>query len=194
MSSFEFFFTLYGLVLGLSVVEVVSGFTRLVYDARSVRVGWLTPLLAIVILTDLCGFWMNAYLIFQDKPLNYLTTVIALAASSLYYVAAAGVFPKDFVAEPDLDAVFLRHRRLTLPCLAVAGLVMFELIPSMEPGGFAKRVAFWRDLEASWQPIVFFLCIPAIMAVRDKRLLIALLILMGGVNIASYDTLMPFWR
>jgi hypothetical protein len=44
---FGFFFTFYGLILGLSVVELVVGASRMVDQGHRLRVGSLTPTLAI---------------------------------------------------------------------------------------------------------------------------------------------------
>lgn len=191
MSAFEFFFTLYGLVLGLSVVEIVAGVARLVHDSRGVRIGVLTPLVALALLTDLCGFWLSAYHLYNDRPLDYVVIVFSLGAASLYYLAASVVFPRDFGQEPDLDAVYMRHRRLVLIGIAVAGLVMFELLPALTPADRAARIAFWRDLSQSWQPLVFFACIAAISLTRNKPANIALLLLLLVVNVASYVRLSP---
>lgn len=186
MSAFEFFFTLYGLVLGLSVVEVVAGISRLVHDSRGVRIGVLTPLLAFVLLTDLCGFWLSAYRLYSDRPLDYVVIVLSLGAASLYYIAASVVFPRDLLREPDLDAVYMRHRRLVMIGIAVAGLVMFEAIPVLTTAGRADRFAFWRDLSQSWQPLVFFSCVAAISLTRNKLANIGLLLLLLSVNVASF--------
>ncbi len=191
MSAFEFFFSLYGLVLGLSVVEIVSGFARLAHDARGVRIGLLTPVLALLLLTDLCGFWLSAYHAYNDRPLDYTVVALALGASALYYVAASVVFPRDVAREPDLDEVYLRHRRLVMLSIAAAGIVMFELVPSLTTEGRAFRLAFWTDLSASWQPLVFFACIPAILLTRRKGANLALMLLMLGVNVASFLRLPP---
>lgn len=191
MSPFEFFFSLYGLVLGLSVVEVVSGFARLAHDSRGVKVGLLTPVLALLVLTDLCGFWLTAYQSYSDRPLGYGVIVFALGASALYYVAASVVFPREFRDEPDLDEVYLRHRRLIMVCIATAGIVMFELIPSLTPEGRAYRFAFWTDLSQSWQPLVFFACMPLIILTRRKAANLALLLVMLSVNITSFLRLPP---
>lgn len=191
MSPFEFFFTLYGLVLGLSVVEVVSGFARLAHDARGVRIGLLTPVLALLLLTDLCGFWLGAYQAYSDRPLGYGVIVLALGASALYYVAASVVLPRDFGREPDLDEVYLRHRRLVMVCVAAAGLTMFELIPSLSAEGRAARLDFWTDLSLSWQPMIFFACIPPILLIRRKAVNLALLLVMLGVNVTSFLRLPP---
>lgn len=186
MSAFEFFFSLYGLVLGLSVVEIIGGVARLTHDAKGVRIGLLTPVLIGVLLTDLCGFWVTAYLIYNDKPLNYLVIVLSLFAASLYYLAASIVLPRDLSQEPDLDEVYLRHRRLIMACIAVAGLVMFEFIPSLTPAGFAQRLAFWTNLSHCWQPLTFFACIAAIMLTRNRSVNLGLMVLMLSVNVASF--------
>lgn len=100
MSAFEFFFSLYGLVLGLSVVAVVSGFTGLAHDRQGVKVGWLTPMPAALMLLNLAWFWVSAYRRFQDHELSYVVLVFTLGAASLYYIAASLVFPRDFAREP----------------------------------------------------------------------------------------------
>jgi hypothetical protein len=76
LSAFEFFFTLYGLVLGLSVVEIVAGISRLAHDSRGVRIGVLTPLLALALLTDLAGFWLSARPVSTMSPPRSCSPVI----------------------------------------------------------------------------------------------------------------------
>lgn len=178
MSAFEFFFTLYGLVLGLSVVEVVSGFARLAHDRRGVKVGWLTPLLAVLMLLDLASFWVSAYGKLQDHELTYSVLVIALTISALYYVAASVVFPRDFKAEPDFDAVFLRNRRLVMTALILCGLIAFELLPWLTAEGRAARIAAWTDPARAWIPLLFLIPAVAVMLGKDKRILLALMVLM----------------
>lgn len=60
MSDFEFFFSFYGLILGLSVAEIASGIARTVHERGEVRVGWLTPMLAVFVSLDVAGFWVVA--------------------------------------------------------------------------------------------------------------------------------------
>ena len=50
MSAFEFFFSFYGLLLGLSVAELVGGFARVLHEKQRIRFGWLTPMLGIFVL------------------------------------------------------------------------------------------------------------------------------------------------
>ncbi len=69
MSDFEFVFSLLGLLLGFSLVEVLGGLARLIEaQLRAVklgaagqaearfRAGWLTPLLGLFVMLDLISF------------------------------------------------------------------------------------------------------------------------------------------
>ena len=53
MTPFEFFFSFYGLVLGLSLTVMATGAARAFKHHKSVRVGWLTPLLATFVALDI---------------------------------------------------------------------------------------------------------------------------------------------
>ena len=70
MTQFEFVFVLYALVLGLSMVELLSGFGRAMEykfareaERKEFHIGWLTPLLAVFVLLDLISFWIFAWVI-----------------------------------------------------------------------------------------------------------------------------------
>lgn len=191
MSAFEFFFTLYGLVLGLSVVEIVSGFARLAHDRRGVRIGWLTPMLAALMLLDLAWFWVSAYRRFQDYELSYAVLVITLAMSSLYYVAASVVFPRDFDREPDFDAVYMRHKRLVFSILLTVGIVVFDLVPMLSAEGRAQRLAYWSDFGALASQLLWFVVIPIAIFSRSKRVNLAVLAILIGQHLLSVLRTLP---
>jgi hypothetical protein len=186
VSAFEFFFSLYGLVLGLSVVEIVSGFARLAHDRRGVKVGILVPMLALLMLLDLANFWVSAYARLQASELSYAVLVVALGISALYYVAASVVFPRDFAAEPDFDAVYLRHRRLVMGVLIATGLLAFEALPLLIGGGASARLFVWSDPLSEWQTIAFIACALAVMVVKNKLANLALLALLMAPYVYNF--------
>ena len=57
MDAFNFAFSLFAIILGLSLVEVLTGFSRALRHRRVVHLGWLTPLLALFVMLDLTSFW-----------------------------------------------------------------------------------------------------------------------------------------
>jgi hypothetical protein len=61
MSSFDFFFSLFGLILGLSVAVVISGMTDILRERHRLPIGWLTPMLGLSLLFDLTTQWVNSW-------------------------------------------------------------------------------------------------------------------------------------
>lgn len=122
VSAFEFFFSFYGLLLGLSVAALVSGFAQVLHERERVRFGWLTPMLAAFVALDVATFWGQAWVIFRGAPFNLALLTAGLVIAATFYVAASVTFPR-LTAEGvndriDLDEHFWRHRRLVFGCVA----------------------------------------------------------------------------
>lgn len=178
-------------MLGLSVVEILSGFARLAHNRSGVKVGVLVPMLAVLMLLDLANFWINAYERLQTYQLSYSILVISLVISSLYYVAASVVFPRDFSAEPDFDQVYFRHRRLVIGILVGAGILAFELLPWLTAEGRAIRWAFWRDPAQAWLPLTFFAGAIGIIISRRKAVNIACLCVLFAPYLYGFAVSLP---
>lgn len=128
MSDFEFVFSLFGLMLGFSLAELLSGLVRSLKGRRAVRLGWLTPLLALFVMLDLTSFWANAWDNRALIPARYGFLVLGLVATGLYYFAASLVFPERDEEVADLDAHFYARRRAIL---IVVGLCNFMLLVAL---------------------------------------------------------------
>lgn len=154
MSAFEFFFSFYGLLLGLSVAELVGGFARVLHRRRAVRLGWLTPLLAIFVAVDIATFWNQAWAIFRFAPFSLALLVMGLVVASVFYVAASVTFPQRESGEAltDLDTHFWLHRRTVFLCVMIANLIIagvFFAITAIsgELGSLTLPPLFWIGLS-----------------------------------------------
>lgn len=141
MSDFEFFFSFYGLLLGLSVAELVGGFARVLHERHRVRFGVLTPLLALFVALDVATFWSQAWTIFRGAPFNLALLFLGLVVAATFYVAASVTFPRvtaEGVADRiDLDSHFWEQRRLVFSCILAANLIIgavFIALMSAHPG------------------------------------------------------------
>jgi hypothetical protein len=140
MSDFEFIFALFGLLLGLSIAEVLGGVARAI-EARlrpgtPVRIGWLTPLLGTFVMLDLLSFWQAAWVVRGAVAVSGKTLMAVTAFASAYYLAARLVFPRDIDEQPDLDAYFFRVRRIVIGvlfALLLSQLVFYADIPAIAP-------------------------------------------------------------
>lgn len=123
MSVFEFSFTFYGLVLGLSVVELVAGVARTAHGGGRFRVGWLTPLLAIYLALDVATFWNQSWVMNQHAPYSYTMLVLGLTSAGLFYIAASLAFPREPEDGYDLTEHFWKHRRMIFGMVLAANLL-----------------------------------------------------------------------
>lgn len=145
MSTFEFSFTFIGLVAGLAVVELVAGVGRLVQEGHRIRVGWLTPLLAIFMVIDVATFWNQSLILNQNAPYSIALLLLGLTTSGLLYLAATLVFPREIEQGLDLDAHYWRHRRLIFSLVVAAKMLNFS-VAAMLIGAQAPE-ALWGFLR-----------------------------------------------
>ena len=140
MSDFEFLFALYGLMLGLSIAEVLSGLARSIEERLqsrpTLRIGWLCPLLAAFVLLDLLSFWSAAWTVRAQVTVSGESLMLVTAFASAYYLAARLVFPRDLQPLQDLDEHFFRIRRIVLGillALLVAQMAYYASLPTIQP-------------------------------------------------------------
>lgn len=123
MSAFEFFFSFYGLLLGLSVATIATGVATSVQHRKKITIGWLTPLLALFVGLDIASFWDSAWVNFRHLPFSYGLLVAGLAIALVYFIAASLVFPHDLDDGQSLDDHFWANKKVVL-LLTVAANVM----------------------------------------------------------------------
>jgi len=140
MSDFEFIFALFGLLLGLSLAEVLGGLAKAI-EARlrpgsTIRIGWLTPLLGAFVILDLLSFWQAAWVV-RDVVLVSGKALMAITVfAGAYYLAAHLVFPREVDEQPDFDAHFFRVRRIVIGVMLVlllSQLAFYASIPTIAP-------------------------------------------------------------
>src|SRR5690349_1755917 len=103
MDNFSFVFSLFGLLMGLALAEVIGGFGSALELRHKIRIGFLSPLLGLLIAFDLTSSWMVSW---QDRaaiPVNFLSLAGGLIIFGTYYLIAQLAFPDDLDKWPDLD-------------------------------------------------------------------------------------------
>ena len=168
MTSFEFAFSLFGLLLGLSVAEVMSGFARVLRARHKIHLGWLTPLLGILLMVDLVTFWSNAWDMRAVIPPSFEALLYGTVIAAVYFLAASLVFPVALDEWPDLDAYFLRHKGQVMAGVITANLMVL-----------LARVLLYGNIFTSWTsvavPIVYTGTALVLLRSADKRTCLVLL-------------------
>lgn len=179
MSAFEFFFSFYGLVLGLSVTVIATGIARAFKHRKTVPVGWKTPMLAVFVALDIATFWDAAWTNFSTAPYSYGLLIAGLVVATIYFVATSLIFPEPEDTAPTLDAHFWANKRAVMLLLILANLMMLAGSVWMnltKSNGMEVAVSYGFNLL-----IYLVLVIPA--ALTRRAWLFALTV---GLHIALY--------
>lgn len=190
MTDFEFIFVLYALILGLSLVELLSGLGRaLEYEfARDAEgeddkfeIGWLTPLMAIFVMVDLMSFWMFAWTI---RPLVSVSPTMLLGVmifASAYYLAARLVFPGDPERFRNLNTHYYRVSRTIFGILIALVAVQWAYLLSIE----AVRAAVLTPLSVGLT-LLFVAMMGAAMIFRNYHVQAVLLVALTARYVVLY--------
>lgn len=124
MSAFEFFFTFYGLVLGMVVTSVATGLADVWRSQGETRIGVCTPLLGLLILLMAALSWLR---IWDGRDLMAVTPahfLVALGAGLPMAFVAVGMFPRSASDWPSLEDYYLKHAGVLLGVLVLVPMAM----------------------------------------------------------------------
>lgn len=104
-------YSLFGLVVGLGIAEILKGFAeawRTVSGVgrvrEHVRIGWLVPLLGTLVIMDQTQFYITAYVMRDAIPFTYFSLLSVLAVIGTYFICSTFIFPDDPGHWSDFDA------------------------------------------------------------------------------------------
>jgi hypothetical protein len=155
MDLFNFYFSFFGLLLGLAAAEVAGGFANAVQARRKVPIGALTILLGLFVLIDLSSFWRWAWSNRDFVSLKGLMIEASLLVTLPYYLAASLVFPRPGEIRASLDEHYWANKRFVVAGVLIANLMVFAfntehygLPPASEPLAWLGLVTFYLPLIA----------------------------------------------
>jgi hypothetical protein len=180
MSAFEFVFSLFGLLLGFSLVEVLGGLGKILKSRKHIRLGWLTPLLAVFVMMDITSFWMMAWLAREAIPANAVSIFTGLIICGLYYLAAILVFPDEPAKRGELDSHFFEQKAKVLAGVLACNVLAY-CARAWAQGGFGDNYTPW-----DWSVFAaYFMVLAAAIIVRGRHwnaAALALLILLYAAD------------
>src|SRR3954469_10512378 len=127
MSDFDFLFSFFGLIAGLTVVEVATRFADAVDAHKRRPMGVLTPLLAVFVLFDVTSFWIAVWSARAVIRVGWGTVFGALAMAVIYFLAAALVFPRGQSDVQDLNEHYWARKRLVISGILLVNVVVVTL-------------------------------------------------------------------
>jgi hypothetical protein len=116
MSNFELFMSFFGLLLGLAVAELMSGFANLARAKDRPQIGAITPVLGLFIFLSIMVSLLDAFRKLQDVPVSLIGFALPTLIGIVYFVAAIAAVPRDPGSWESLDDYFFERRTWTRPC------------------------------------------------------------------------------
>lgn len=182
MTAFEFYFSFYGLLLGLSVAQVASGFATALNSRKRSKLGLLTPLLSLFLLFDISTFWLFAWALKEQVAITYGLMFGGLVVTITYYLAATLLYPNERDDWADLDQHYWSQKRHVVAGILTANLVVFAFTMFTVPPSWTDWI-YW----AWWA--TYYLPLAALTITRDRRIDVALLswlllcFIVAGLNV-----------
>lgn len=174
MTVFEFVFSLYSLLFGLALAQVFGGFANALQERHKIHVGWMTPLLGLFVTFDITSFWEIAWQMQNGMDMTrpyFLYLMCGVLLAGIYYLAATLVFPKNLAEWPDFDVYYFRHKQIVLGGVLLCNVVATAVLAEAGTSFFSLPIGFANDL-------IYLVLLVALMAVRNKRANIVLLVLL----------------
>lgn len=186
MSAFEFYFSLFGLILGLAIAVVIGGLSDVLRERTRIKIGWLTPMLALFVLFDLSSLWVNTWTGMADIQVAYGPFIAALIVAGIYFFAASMIFPKIATDWPSLDDYYMSHYRWVVGGVIAAntGVILIDTIADQSWASLPARFTN-SPLTSIWWVVLLVLW-----AVPRRRVQLSCLALL--LLIALY-ALIVYW-
>ena len=187
MTDFEFLFAVFGLLIGLTFIEIAVKFADAI-DAHSRRpMGVLTPLLALFVMLDVSAFWLFTWSVRSLLLVRWHIVFIGLVVAMVYYLSASMIFPRSEGEWRSLDDHYWERKRLVIGgvLLVESGLMAWQLTRAVPA------------LSDSWfwiYQLPYFIPMAALLFSRSRRFDIALFIVLIGMMLFSDFDLGPSSR
>jgi hypothetical protein len=175
LDRFSFFFAFYGLILGLGVAELLSGFAGMVRAHALKKLEAQTALVALLTFVLIVATWVDTWSMDRTISLDFGDLWAPILLATFYYLAAAVIFPRDRGQYSHLRAYFAARRKFVIGMLFAAELVDFYANRAWFVDVHVHRPAFFWGWLIPYN-IVIKGCFLALFLVRGRRATIALLI------------------
>lgn len=127
MDKFEFFFTFYGLLLGLAAAEILSSLGGYVRSRPLRTIGVQSALLALLTFLAICSTWIEAWWMRDTFELSMASMLPPIGAATAYYLAAVVVLPKEQSDYDNMDGYLAGRKNFVVGMLIVAEVLVLAM-------------------------------------------------------------------
>lgn len=169
------------------MTELLGGFAAIVRVRALKHLEPQTALLALVTFVIICATWVDAWTALRTVTLDFAELWAPILLATVYYLAAAVVFPRDPAQYPRLATYYAERKRFVVAMLLAAEfLVNFTFRGEFELALFHRPAVFW--LYTLPYNLAIKVCFIALFFVRGRRANIAFLVALMLLF------LIPYWE
>lgn len=187
MDRFSFFFAFYGLILGLGVAELLSGFAGMVRAHALKKLETQTALAALLTFILIVATWVDTWTMERSITLDFNDLCPPILLATFYYLAAAVIFPRDPRQYSHLRSYFAARRKFVIGMLFAAELVDFYANRAWFLAMHLNRPGFFWGWIIPYN-VAIKACFLALFLTRGRRATIALLV----TQILIF--MIPYWH
>jgi len=184
MTEFEFLFSVFGLLIGLTLVEIAVKFADSIDAHRRRPIGILTPLLAAFVIIDVAGYWLFAWSLRDLLHVRWRTVFIGLTVAMTYYLSASMIFPRSEGEWKNLDEHYWSRKRLV-----IGGVLLVE--SATMAWQLTRAVPALDDTWFWIYQLPYFIPMAALLFTRSRRADVLLFAIMIGMQLFSDFDLGP---
>jgi len=178
MTDFEFLFSVFGLLIGLTFIEIAIKFADAI-DAHSRRpIGVLTPLLALFVMFDVASFWLFSWSIRDLLHVRWRVVFIGLSVALIYYLSASMIFPRSEGEWKSLDEHYWTRKYL------VIGGILFVETATMA-WQWTRAIPALNDYWFWIYELPYFVPLTLLLFTRSRRVDITLFLIVIGIMLFS---------
>lgn len=185
MTGFDLIVRLFALLLGFSIAEVLGGFARTVrlklgltpVAPETTRVGWLVPLLGLLVVMNQMSFWLAFYVLQSQIPLSFLSMLAVLFLVGGFYLVSGLVFPAHPERWPDFDAYFFRVKGAVVGGLLAVNVAVLVFAAVVVANGTALVATGRQSAIGAAASLVFLPLLGLLLWTRKPRASLVLLLL-----------------
>jgi hypothetical protein len=144
MDRFNLFFAFYGLILGLALTEILSGFGHLVRTRSLHRMEAQTALLALFGFLAITTVWIDAFTALDKVQLTIQSLWPPILTATFYYLGATVIFPSDPADFDRLADYYAERKRFVVTMFfACELLATYMFLPIIKTGLREAPAATW---------------------------------------------------
>jgi hypothetical protein len=142
MSDVEYLFSFYGLLLGLAVANVATGFADIWRDRQAVAINVCVPLLALIVLFGGMNVWLVYWNTREAVSFDVWRLLSAAGVALPYVFVSRAMFPSADQKRA-LDEHYMEHRQAILLALAIPPVVSAATNLLLNGGSYGLWGGIW---------------------------------------------------